>query len=132
VQQYLEEEPSAEDLYARAQDREQAADCEAAILLYTRAASADPKIAGRVARLYDPAGFKPSPCVESPNRENAMVWYQDAARAGVLAAQSRIGALLVDGSASGVSREQGIEWLRKAAAGGDTDAERTLRELDQR
>jgi hypothetical protein len=132
VQHYLGQAPSAEELYARARDREQEGDCEAAILLYTRGAAADPGIAAEVAHLYDPGGFEPSPCIESPNRENALVWYQDAARAGVLRAQSRLGALLVEQAGSGVTREQGVEWLRRAGAAGDADAQRILGEIERR
>ena len=122
VQQILREGPSAQVMYDRALDRERAGDCEAAILLYTRAASADAAIAAEVARRYDPEGFEGSDCIESPNRENALVWYEDAARTGDLVAQRRLGAMLIEGVDSGITHEQGIDWLRKAAASGDQRA----------
>jgi TPR repeat protein len=132
VQGLLAQKPAAQALYNAAETREAAADCEAAVLLYERAANADPGVAGRVARRYDPGDFRPSPCIPSPDLQSALVWYEDAARAGHTWAQRRLGRLLTGQKRSGILYEEGRDWLARAAAGGDEEARRILDGLDSR
>jgi hypothetical protein len=131
VQRYLATNPPASDLYSQAKAREATGDCEAAILLYERAASADPMIAAGIAARYDPATFEGSSCIAAPDPESALVWYEDAARAGDQNAQRRLGQMLVEQAGSGVLHEEGRDWLRKAAAGGDESARRLLEALER-
>jgi hypothetical protein len=131
VQRYLATNPSAEGLYAEAQSREALGDCEAAILLFERAAAADPMIAARVAGRYDPVTFEPSRCIALANRESALVWYEDAARAGDRESQRRLGQMLIEQADSGVLHEEGRDWLRKAADGGDPEARRLFEGLER-
>jgi hypothetical protein len=126
VRDYLAGDPDAGRLLGEAQAREASGDCEAALLLYERAAAADPGAAARVAALHDPALFRATACIAAPQRETALVWYEDAARAGDAPSQRRLGQLLLEGRGSGVLYEEGVDWLRRAAANGDETARQVL------
>jgi hypothetical protein len=112
--------PTPQAMYEQAQKWDQAGDCAAAVPLYARAAGADPAVAAEVARLYDPEGFAPTPCISKPDEANAALWYEDAAHAGDPKAQARLGEILTAGATSGPVYEDGVEWLRKAASAGKT------------
>jgi hypothetical protein len=130
VQGYLAHHPTPRALYETALARASTGDCEAAVLLLERAASADAGIAGRVAALYDPDGFRASPCIESPDRSSALIWYEDAAKAGHRFSQRRLGRLLTEQHPSGLLHEEGLHWLRRAAAQGDQEARRIIDRLE--
>jgi len=122
LRELLATSPSPQAMYEQAQQWDQAGDCAAAVPLYARAAGADPAVAAKVARLYDPEGFSPTPCISKPDEANAALWYEDAAHAGDPKAQARLGAILTVRATSGPVHEDGVEWLRKAAAAGETRA----------
>jgi TPR repeat protein len=118
--------PSAAAIYARAQELEAAADCPAAYALYSEAANTDPAYAAQLAKRYDPQTHVPGPCISVPDIPYAIVYYSDAAESGDRAVQGRLGQLMVEHETSGPTHDAGLEWLRKAAAGGDEEARRWL------
>jgi hypothetical protein len=125
----LEGNPDPSVLYAEAERREKSADCDAAMVLYNRAAEADPALALALARRYDPDGFRGGPCIGSADALTAAVWYEAAADAGDPPAQRRLGQLLVERETSGPVFEAGVAWLRKAARAGDPKARDLLSSL---
>ena len=122
----------AADLLDRAERADQAGDCEAAIRLYIDAARADAQVADRLARRYDPDGFRASSCFVEPTPDSALVWYQSAAERNIPRAQRRYGELLLGEAAAGPVRQEAIDWLRRAAAAGDEAAQRRLTTLGER
>ena len=120
---------TAADLLDRAERADQAGDCEAAIRLYLDAARADAQVADRLARRYDPDGFRASTCFVEPRPDSALVWYQSAAERNIPRAQRRYAELLLGEAAAGPVRQEAIDWLRRAAAAGDEAAQRRLATL---
>jgi len=122
----------AADLFARAEQAEQANDCEAAIRLFMDAAKGDAGLAERLGRRYDPEGFQPSPCFPEPKPDSALVWYQGAAEQAIPRAQRRYGELLLGEAAAGPIYQDALDWLHKAAAAGDDAAQQRLEALGER
>lgn len=86
----VDQRPDATTYRSQAQRRTEQGDCTAVILLYDRAAHASPEAAAQVARLYDPAGFQPSPCIKQPNANNAREYYELAGTGGIAEVQPRL------------------------------------------
>jgi len=128
---FLADKPHAAAIHAEAKTQEQAGDCDAAMVLYNRAAQSDPKLASSLARRFDPQGFGARGCIESPDATAASLWYRAAAEAGDTAAQRRLGAMLIERETSGPLFEDGIRWLRRAAQGGDRESKDILAKLGQ-
>jgi hypothetical protein len=114
--------PTAAAIFARAQELEQAADCDAAYALYSEAANREPAYAVRLARRYDPGTHEPGPCITAPDIPYAIVYYDDAAQSGDRESQRRLGQLMVEREPSGPTHDAGLGWLRRAAAAGDEEA----------
>lgn len=93
----VDQAPDAATYQAQAERRASQGDCPAVILLYDRAARTNPEVAAQVARLYDPVGFQPSPCITQPSPNNAREYYELAAEGGVPAAQPALDALRTQG-----------------------------------
>ncbi|WP_295580328.1 hypothetical protein [uncultured Lamprocystis sp.] len=121
----------AADLFARAEQADQAGDCEAAIRLFMDAAKSDAALAERLGRRYDPEGFQPSPCFPEPKPDSALVWYQGAAEQSIPRAQRRYGELLLGEADVGPIYQDAVDWLRKAAAAGDATAQQRLDALGE-
>lgn len=126
---FLAEGPTPQAIYARAEQVEAAGDCPAAYALYSEAANTDAALAARLARRYDPLTHSAGPCIAAPDIPYAIVYYSDAAEAGDLEVQRRLGQLMAEREISGPTREAGLNWLRKAAAAGDAEAVRLLQTL---
>lgn len=126
---FLTNNPDAPAIQAEAERREQAGDCDAAMVLYNHAAQADPALASAVARRFDPQGFDARGCVEAHDATAAALWYGEAADAGDTTAQRRLGQMLIEREASGPLFEDGIRWLRLAAKAGDREAKDILAKL---
>lgn len=122
----------ADAVFARAEAAEQDGDCAAAFALYSEAANRDPGLAARLARRYDPLTHTPGPCIAQPDAPYAIVYYQDAAEAGDTTAQRRIGRLMAEREPSGPTHQAGLDWLRRAAQAGDTEAAGDLEQLGER
>lgn len=123
---FLADGPTPAAIFERAEQLEQGGDCPAAYALYSEAANADPTFAARLARRYDPLTHRPGSCIAAPDIPYAIVYYSDAAEAGDIEVQRRLGQLMAEHEASGPTHEAGLGWLRKAAAGGDDGARRWL------
>lgn len=123
---FLADRPPAAVIFERAEQLEQAGDCPAAFALFSEAANLDPTFAARLARRYDPFTHRPGTCIAAPDIPYAIVYYSDAAEAGDIAVQRRLGQLMTEHETSGPTHEAGIAWLRKAAAGGDAEAARAI------
>jgi TPR repeat protein len=126
---FLAENPSPQAIQDQGEDQEQAGDCDAALVLYNRAANADAGFALTLARRFDPEGFVGQGCIQAPDAINASVLYEAPAGAGDTAAQRRLGQILVDREDSGPLFEAGVRWLRLAAQAGDQEAQRLLSRL---
>jgi hypothetical protein len=123
---FLEGDPPADAVYAQAIESDTGGDCEAALVLYNAAADADPRHAAELARRYDPLTFAAGTCIDRADAPYAIVYFEDAAKAGDAAAQRRLGQLMTEREPSGATYEEGVAWLRKAAAAGDAEAQRAL------
>lgn len=123
---FLADGPTPAAIFERAERLEQAGDCPAAYALYSEAANADPTFAARLARRYDPLTHRPGTCIVAPDIPYAIVYYSDAADAGDIEIQRRLGQLMAEHEASGPTHEAGLGWLRKAAAAGDEEATRAI------
>lgn len=84
----VEQKPDAQTYRDQADKRARQGDCPAVILLYDRAARASPEIAAQVARLYDPEGFRPTPCIDQPSLANAREYRELAAGRAIPVMQS--------------------------------------------
>lgn len=129
ARKFLASNPKARAIQAKAESQEQAGDCDAAMVLYNRAAQVDPQLASALARRFDPQGFDGRGCVEAHDATAASLWYREAAEAGDTAAQRRLGQMLIEQETSGPLFEDGIRWLRLAAQGGDPEAKEVLVKL---
>ena len=126
---FLADDPHAAAIHAEAVRRERAGDCDAAMVLYNRAAEADTQFASALARRFDPQGFVSRGCIEAHDATTASLWYREAADAGDMAAQRRLGQMLIERETSGPVFEDGIRWLRLAARAGDAEAKELLAKL---
>ncbi len=86
----VEQSPDAATYQSQAEQRAKQGDCPAVILLYDRAARSSPEVAAQVARLYDPVGFQPSPCIDQASPSNAREYYELAGEGGVQDVQPRL------------------------------------------
>jgi hypothetical protein len=116
VMEYLAEGPSADAMLAEAESRSEAGDCDAALILYSRAAETEPALGVPVARLYDPPTYAEGGCIDAANEEAALEYYRGAAEVGVAEAMRRTGEILTARAASGAVHEEGAQWLRRAEA----------------
>ncbi len=116
VVEYLAEGPSADAMLAEAEARSEAGDCDAALILYSRAAETEPALGVPVARLYDPPTYAEGGCIDAANEDSALEYYRSAAEAGVAEAMRRTGEILTARAASGPVHEEGAQWLRRAEA----------------
>ncbi len=123
---FLAANPTPEEIQAQAERREQVTDCDAAMVLYNRAAQADPRLAASLANRLDPQGFAAGGCIQAPDTTAASLWYREAADAGDPAAQRRLGQLLIASESSGPLFEDGVRLLRRAAQSGDREAKDLL------
>jgi hypothetical protein len=128
---FLAGNPEPQAIHGEAERQEQAGDCDAAMVLYNRAAQADTRLALALARRFDPQGFDGRGCIETPDAINASVLYEEPAASGDPAAQRRLGQLLIEREASGPLFEDGIRWLSRAAQAGDQEAKELLVKLDK-
>ena len=126
----LAEHKTPAEVFDRALRAEQAGDCDAAVVLFNDAANKSPEMAGQLARRYDPVTFTADGCFEQADEPYAIIYYGDAANAGITSAQRRLGLLMTGRERSGPTFERGLEWLRQAADGGDPEARRRLDELE--
>lgn len=129
AREYLSGRPAAAAIFARAEQAEKDGDCPAAYALYSGAANQAPALAARLARRYDPQTHTPGPCIGAPAIPYAIVYYSDAAEAGDVPVQRRLGQLMVEREPSGPTRQAGLGWLRKAAGAGDAEAKRILEKI---
>lgn len=123
---FLADGPTPAAIFERAEQLEQSGDCPAAYALYSEAANADSSFAARLARRYDPLTHRAGTCIAAPDIPYAIVYYSDAAEAGDIEVQRRLGQLMAEHEPSGPTHEAGLGWLRKAAAGGDAEAARAI------
>jgi len=99
----VDQSPDATTYQSQAKRRARQGDCPAVILLYDRAARSSPEVAAQVARLYDPVGFQPSPCIDQPSPSNAREYYELAGDGGVQDVQPRLNEILSRGQESAPS-----------------------------
>jgi len=111
---FLATGPTAGAILAQAQTSEQAGDCDAALLLYNRAAERDAALGIQVARLYDPTSFSEGRCIDAASEDTALQYYLSAADANMPEAMQRAGEILTGRADSGPLHEQGVELLRRA------------------
>lgn len=131
VRGYLAGNPTPAAIFDRGSEAEQAGDCDAALVLFNTAANRDPTQAGRLAQRYDPDGFSAAACIDQPDAPYAIIYYTDAANAGTVDAQRRLGQLLTARESRGPTFEEGMDWLRRAADAGDQQARASLQQLEQ-
>lgn len=131
ARRFLASGPEPDAVFTQAEQLETAGDCPAAYALFSEAANADPGLAARLARRYDPLTHRASPCIEAPDIPYAIVYYSDAAEAGDIEVQRRLGQLMAERERSGPTHEAGIDWLRRAASAGDTEAARLLQAMTE-
>ncbi len=93
----VDQSPDAATYQSQAKQRAKQGDCPAVILLYDRAARSSPEVAAQVARLYDPVGFQPSPCIDQASPSNAREYYELAGEGGVQDVQPRLNEILSRG-----------------------------------
>ena len=122
---------SPEDLVAQAELQMEVGNLGAALLLYKSATEAG-SAAGAIgfAKMYDPGLHVPTTSPLNPNAGRAVSLYEKAANLGEAFAMRRLGILLYEGG-SGISADQiaGKNWLKKAAAAGDEEAETYLQKI---
>ncbi|WP_462320674.1 hypothetical protein [Halochromatium sp.] len=116
VVDYLDGDPSAQAMFAEAEARSAAGDCDAALLLYAKAAEADAALGLPVARLFDPPTYVGGGCIDAANEATALEYYRSAAETGSLEAMRRAGEIMMARAASGPLHEEGVDWLRRANA----------------
>jgi len=131
VRSYLADNPAPDAIFDRGSEAEQAGDCDAALVLFNTAANRDPAQAGRLAQRYDPDSFSAGRCIGQPDAPYAIIYYADAANAGDIEAQRRLGQLLTARESWGPTYEEGMNWLRRAADAGDQQARDSLQQLEQ-
>jgi TPR repeat protein len=103
-------------MLAEAASRSEAGDCDAALILYSRAAETEPALGLPVAQLFDPPTYAEGGCIDAANEDAALEYYRAAADAGVAEAMRRAGEILTAGAASGPVHEEGAQWLQRAEA----------------
>lgn len=126
---FLETKPTPGAIQSEAERQEQAGDCDAAMVLYNRAAQTEPRLASAFAGLLDPQGFDRRGCIEAPDKTAATLWYRAAAEADDTSAMRRLGQLLIERETSGPLFEDGVRWLRRAAHAGDPEARAILAKM---
>ncbi len=123
--------PTPESILSAAAEWENTGDCEAAIIVLNSAAAVDVTASRLLAERYDPASFSEDGCIEAPDAETAIYWYEQPADQGDLTAQSRLGLLLTERTTSGPLYERGLGYLRKASESGDSAAGARLSKLGE-
>lgn len=125
--------PSVEEALAQADRFEAAATPQgfegAFLILKYAERQGSPQAALRLARVFDPALFKPGQWpVPTASPDDAVFYYVKAAEAGDVDAMLRAGELYHSGTASAAdSPERAAFWLRKAAAAGSAKAKDLLK-----
>jgi hypothetical protein len=129
VRDYLAGKPAVVEARRRADALLQQGHADAAFLVYRFAAEGgDNDAALAIGKMYDPDTYDPktSP-LPAANAEEAASWYHQAAEAGLVEAERRLGKLLLKGNTNvAADAEKGAFWLRKAADQGDADAAAAL------
>lgn len=134
VRQCLDSTPTAAAITATAEAAMAAGNCEVSRRLFVHVAQGgDADAALSYARKFDPESEGQSgqtqKCVEA-DADTAAYWYKIPADAGNAEAQRQLGKLLLQLHPSGFEREQGITYLKTAAAAGDAEAKAELEKLD--
>ena len=125
AQRFLQTNPSAEQIHAKALDFQGRGELGPAVVLFRKAADEPLKYgpsAHALGRLYDPSDFSPQGSakpratqVPEANPLFAAIWYQRAAEYGDESAKQDL--------------ERLLEWAKTAASGGDGAAEEILRKF---
>ncbi|WP_417795458.1 tetratricopeptide repeat protein [Terasakiella pusilla] len=128
VQDFLATNPDAPALLAKAEEMKAEGRLDGAMLLYRQAAGkGDAKAALLLARMYDPKYFsKETSPLPNADAETAAYWYEGPAKNGDVEAQRELGRVLIEQNPSGFQKEKAVEWLTKAAEGGDAEAQSLL------
>ncbi|WP_417792881.1 tetratricopeptide repeat protein [Terasakiella pusilla] len=128
VQDFLATNPDAPALLAKAEEMKTEGRLDGAMLLYRQAAGkGDAKAALLLARMYDPKYFsKETSPLPNADAETAAYWYEGPAKNGDVEAQRELGRVLIEQNPSGFQKEKAVEWLTKAAEGGDAEAQSLL------
>ncbi len=86
LQQFMETQPTTETILAQAKKWIQTKNCDAALrlLVHSGHKSDDARIALTYAKLYDPNLFQEGNCIDKPDKDTAIYWYQKAVEAGSL------------------------------------------------
>ncbi|WP_417788843.1 tetratricopeptide repeat protein [Terasakiella pusilla] len=128
VQDFLATNPDTPALLAKAEEMKAEGRLDGAMLLYRQAAGkGDAKAALLLARMYDPKYFsKETSPLPNADAETAAYWYEGPAKNGDVEAQRELGRVLIEQNPSGFQKEKAVEWLTKAAEGGDAEAQSLL------
>ncbi|WP_417797898.1 tetratricopeptide repeat protein [Terasakiella pusilla] len=128
VQDFLATNPDTPALLAKAEEMKAEGRLDGAMLLYRQAAGkGDAKAALLLARMYDPKYFsKETSPLPNADAETAAYWYEGPAKNGDVVAQRELGRVLIEQNPSGFQKEKAVEWLTKAAEGGDAEAQSLL------
>ena len=126
VQGCLGSSPSNQDILKVAEAAAAAGHCDAARRLFVHVAQGgDAQAALAYARRFDPQAKVDKQCT-GDDPDTAAYWYRIPAEAGNVEAQRRLGMLLLQLHASGIEHDEGLKYLRQAAAAGDAEAKAAL------
>ncbi len=90
LQKFIQTKPNTEQILAQAKQWGNTGHCDAMLRLLVHSAhkSNDSAIALEYAKMYDPAEFKQTKCVDKADKDTALYWYQKAVEAGSADAKS--------------------------------------------
>lgn len=126
VQKCLGSSPSNQDILEVAEAAAAAGRCDAARRLFVHVAQGgDAQAALAYARRFDPQAKVDKQCTGA-DPDTAAYWYRIPAEAGNVEAQRRLGLLLLQLHESGIDHDEGLKYLRQAAASGDAEAKAAL------
>lgn len=130
VQGCLGSSPSNQDILKVAEAAAAAGRCDAARRLFVHVAQGgDAQAALAYARRFDPQAKVDKQCT-GDDPDTAAYWYRIPAEAGNVEAQRRVGMLLLQLHESGVEHDEGLKYLRQAAAAGDAEAKAALEKVN--
>ncbi len=90
LQKFIQSKPNTEQILAQAKQWGNTGHCDAMLRLLVHSAhkSNDSAIALEYAKMYDPAEFKQTKCIDKADKDTALYWYQKAVEAGSADAKS--------------------------------------------
>ncbi len=130
IQACIETAPDAADLIAfyDAAVAEEQCDVARKVMTYF-AQNGNNDVALEYARRFDPVFHEATACIAEADEETAAYWYEGPARVEDVLAMRRLGQILASRGEADFEYGRGVEYLEKAAAAGDADAQEALEEL---